>query len=179
MPTVRARRVLRKHTAAAAVVLSVVLAGASVTGCEYTYDDGRGPLPSQGVPSFTEGMRSRDPERNRPVTGAALDEWVAQVLPPDAAGQIFHTGFGSLAASGTITESTVQLPSGTYSLTLACRSFRRVTFSIRDTALTLVDLSIRCGSSRVNVVHLSSDSPLTFRMDALADANFAYRVSRI
>jgi hypothetical protein len=43
----------------------------------------------------------------------------------------------------------------------------------------LVDLSLRCGTSRVNVVHVSEDSVLRVAVEARSDANFAYRISRI
>jgi len=42
-----------------------------------------------------------------------------------------------------------------------------------------VDLSLRCGTSRVNVVQLPADTVLTVRVESLAPANFAYRVSRL
>ena len=76
-------------------------------------------------------------------------------------------------------ETTAQLPKGTYALTLACRSTRRVSFSIENGENELVDLSLRCGTSRVNVVQLAADASLSINVDANAPANFAYRVSRI
>lgn len=178
-----APRVPRAHARAAAVVLSLALsAGAVLTGCEYAYDDGRGPLPDSAVssapPSFTSAALPQDPRLDEPVSGAELDAWVAQVLP-DTEGQQFHSSFGSLVADKARTESTGQLPSGTYALTLACRSQRRVTFTVRDDKFALVDLSLRCGTSRVNVVYLSADSLLTVRIESQSAANFAYRVSRI
>ena len=99
MHTVQAPRVPRRTAAAAAVVLSGVLAaGAALSGCEYVYDDGRGPLPSATAPPFTDAALPQDPRRNLPVSGAELDAWVEQVLP-DTAGQVFHTGFGLLQAA--------------------------------------------------------------------------------
>jgi hypothetical protein len=149
-----------------------------LSGCEYVYDDGRGPLPSATAPSFTDAALPQDPRRNLPVSGAELDAWVDQVLP-DAAGQVFHTSFGLLEAGVTRNGSTGHLPSGTYALTLACKSPRRVSFTVRDNDFALVDLSLRCGTSRVNVIHLSSDAVLTVEVTAQSAANFAYRVSRI
>ncbi|MGO4493960.1 hypothetical protein AB4Y86_17945, partial [Arthrobacter sp. 2YAF22_2] len=63
--------------------------------------------------------------------------------------------------------------------TLACRSTRRVSFTIADKENVLVDLSLLCGTSRVNVVQLAADTVLSVRIESLAPANFAYRVSRL
>jgi hypothetical protein len=54
-----------------------------------------------------------------------------------------------------------------------------VSFSIENGEDELVDLSLRCGTSRVNVVQLAADASLSIKVDANAPANFAYRVSRI
>ncbi|MDV8147149.1 hypothetical protein [Arthrobacter sp. B10-11] len=179
MHNVQAPPVPRRTAAAAAVVLSGVLAaGVALSGCEYVYDDGRGPLPTATSPPFTDAALPQDPRRNLPVTGAELDAWVERVLP-DTAGQVFHTGFGLLKAGTTRQESTGHLPSGTYSLTLACKSPRRVSFTVRNAELALVDLSLRCGTSRVNVIYVSEDAVLSVEVAAQAAANFAYRFSRI
>lgn len=171
--------VRRRTAAAAAVVLSGVLAGGvALSGCEYVYDDGRGPLPTATAPPFTDAALPQDPRRNLSVTGAELEAWAGRVLP-DAAGQVFHTGYGLLKAGSTHQESTGHLPSGTYSLTLACKSSRRVSFTVRSGELALVDLSLRCGTSRVNVIYVSSDAVLSVEVAAQAAANFAYRFSRI
>jgi len=173
-------RVQRKRwlrAPAAAVVLFLVLVAAFLGGCEYSYDDGRGELPD-AAPVVTDPVLPRDPLENEPVSGQELTEWAKEVLP-DAEGQVFHTSYGSVARGRSKTESTKQLPGGTYSLTLACRSERRVSFTIRDAEFALVDLSLRCGTSRVNVVHLSEDSVLRVTVEARSDANFAYRISRI
>jgi hypothetical protein len=175
----RAPRVPLLRTPAAAVVLSLALAaGAVLSGCEYSYDDGRGELPAGTFPAVTDAALPRDPRQNLPVAGAELDAWAHEVLP-DAEGQVFRTSYGTVEGGDEKTESTGHLPSGTYSLTLACRSERRVTFTVRDSEFALVDLSLRCGTSRVNVVHVSKDSVLRVTVEARADANFAYRVSRI
>lgn len=179
MHTVQAPLVPRRTAVAAAVVLSgVVAAGAALGGCEYVYDDGRGPLPTATAPPFTDAALPQDPRRNLPVTGAELDQWVEQVLP-ETAGQVFHTGFGLLKAGTTRQESTGHLPSGTYSLTLACKSPRRVSFTVRNGELALVDLSLRCGTSRVNVIHVANDAVLSVEVAAQSAANFAYRISRL
>ncbi|MET3932580.1 hypothetical protein [Arthrobacter sp. OAP107] len=173
-------RVQRKRwlrAPAAAVVLFFVLVAAFLGGCEYSYDDGRGELPD-AAPVVTDPVLPRDPLEDEPVSGQELTEWAKEVLP-DAEGQVFHTSYGSVARGRSKTESTKQLPGGTYSLTLACRSERRVSFTIRDAEFALVDLSLRCGTSRVNVVHLSEDSVLRVTVEARSDANFAYRISRI
>jgi hypothetical protein len=172
----RAQRTLWLRAPAAAVVLFLVLVAAVLGGCEYSYDDGRGELPDS--PAVTDPVLPRDPLENEPVSGEELTEWAKEVMP-DAEGQVFSTNYGSVERGHSKTESTGQLPSGTYSLTLACRSERRVSFTVRDAEFALVDLSLRCGTSRVNVVHLSKDSVLRLTVEVRSDANFAYRISRI
>ncbi len=180
MPTALAPRPQRSRAAFAAVALAGLLAcPAALTACEYQYDDGR--LTADASPptaTFTDAALPADPSTNRPVTGAELDQWLAEALP-EAGGQVFHTASGLLDADETRHESTTQLPSGTYALTLVCRSTRRVSFTIRDKGDVLVDLSLRCGHSRVNVVQLDEDAVLRVRIESRAPANFAYRVSRI
>ncbi|MET3921950.1 DUF6023 family protein [Arthrobacter sp. UYEF20] len=170
----------RSRTTASAVVVCLALLGGVLSGCAYEYDDGLsnedGASPS--APAFTDAAVPQDPGLNQPVSGAELDAWVLQVLP-DAEGQVFHSGSGTLEADEERKETTVQLPKGTYALTLACRSTRRVSFSIDNGENELVDLSLRCGTSRVNVVYLAADAVLEVKVDANAPANFAYRVSRI
>lgn len=179
MPTAQAPALRRSRAAAAAVALAAVLACASgLAACEYEYDDGfSGSTPSQAA-TFTDAALPQDPGRNRPVIGAELDQWLVEVLP-ETQGQVFHTASGLLDADEIRHETTTQLPSGTYALTLVCRSTRRVSFTIRDKESVLVDLSLRCGSPRVNVVQLAADAVLRVRIESLAPANFAYRVSRI
>ncbi|WP_309106735.1 hypothetical protein [Arthrobacter sp.] len=178
MPRVRAPRATLKRRPGAAVVLSVALAAAAITsGCEYVYDDGR-PLIATPTPIFTDVRLPRDPRMNEPVSGDELELWVASVLP-DTQGQVFHTGFGSMERRATLTESTAQLPSGTYALTLACRSHYRMSFIIRNGDAELINLSLRCGTARVNVIQLTKDSVLTVQMETVPAANYAYIVSRI
>ena len=163
------------------MVLSVALfLGAVLSGCEYEYsaDNWDDESPSVAARPPTDAALPRDPHLNEPVSGAELDAWVHNVLP-DTQGQVFHTGFGTLEADEERKDTTTQLPKGTYALTLACRSARRVSFSIENGENELVDLSLRCGTSRVNVVHLAADASLSIKVDANGPANFAYRVSRI
>ncbi|WP_247041028.1 hypothetical protein [Arthrobacter rhizosphaerae] len=178
MPRVRAPRATLKRRPGAAVVLSVALAAAAITtGCEYVYDDGR-PLIATPTPTFTDVRLPRDPRMNEPVTGDELELWVASVLP-GTQGQVFHTAFGSMEPRATLTESTGQLPSGTYALTLACRSHYRMNFIVRNGDDELINLSLRCGTARVSVVQLTKDSVLTVEMETVPAANYAYIVSRI
>jgi hypothetical protein len=181
MPTVPARRVPRRRTPAAAAVLSVaVFLGTALSGCEYEYSADHWDDESASVTASppTDAALPQDPHLNEPVTGDELDEWADHVLP-DAEGRVFQTGYGSVKAGAVHTESTTPLPAGTYSVTLACRSKGRVAFTVRNGHEPLVDLSLRCGTSRVNVVSLSKDAVLSIQVTGQTAANFAYRVSRI
>lgn len=179
MPTVPVSGVSRTRTASAVGLLLALLLGTAVTGCAYDYDDGfAGGPPPASAPGPSDAALPHDPTATQPVTGAELDSWVAQVLP-GAEGQVFHSNYGTLAAAEEREENTVTLPEGSYALTLACRSPRRVSFSISHDDIELVDLNLRCGSSRVNVVYLPADVVLHIKVEANEDANFAYRVSRI
>ena len=171
----QASRLPRPRSGLAAVAFASALA-TGLCACEYHYDDGL----SANTPSrpFTDAALPQDPGRNLPVSGADLDQWVSEVLPA-AQGQVFHTGYGLLDGAATRSESTTQLPSGTYAVTLVCRSTRRVSFTVSNKESVLVDLSLRCGASRVNVVQLAADTVLAVRIESLAPANFAYRVSRL
>jgi hypothetical protein len=175
----RAAQVRPARSPAAAVLLFLVLASSiALSGCEYSYDDGRGALPVDTAAPITDAALPRDTRLNLPVSGAELDAWAREVLP-DAEGQVFYTDHGTVEEDEEEEMSTGQLPSGTYALTLACRSERRVAFTVRDAEFALVDLSLRCGTSRVNVVHVAKDSVLRITVEARRDANFALRVSRI
>lgn len=149
-------------------------------GCEYTYDDGR----DWSVPAETEGtalpgpLFTRDPLRRDPVTEAQLEDWVTRTLP-DATQPVVHSGAGLLHAGEVRTEATPALETGTYALALACRSQRRVTFTVRSESLTLVDLGLRCGVTRENVVYLSTETALSIKVEARTGANFAYRLRRL
>jgi hypothetical protein len=170
----------RKRTTAAALAACVALLAGVLAGCAYEYDEGlgNGSGGRSAAPTPGSAAISQDPSLNEPVFGAELDAWVLQVLP-NAKGEVFHTGFGTLESDEERQETTSQLPKGTYALTLACRSSRRVSFSVEHGDSDLVDLSLRCGTSRVNVVSLPAGAALTIKVDANAPANFAYRVSRL
>jgi hypothetical protein len=162
---------------AAAVVIAAVAAAMLLGGCEYTYDDGRnlpGPVEAEGTrlpgPVFT-----RDPLQNDPVAAEDVGAWAARTLP-DTGQPVASAGAGLLAAGNVRTESTPVLGTGTYALALACRSQRRVTFTVRSDSLTLVDLGLRCGINRENVIYLSSETALTIRVEARTGANYAYRL---
>jgi hypothetical protein len=175
MPTVPVPGVPRTRTASAVGILLVL----ALAGCVYEYDDeSASGMASASAPAFTDPSLPRDPAVNQPVAGAELEAWVAQVLP-GAEGQVLHTNFGILEAEEEREETTAKLPEGSYALTLACKSPRRVSFSISHDNIELVDLNLRCGTSRVNVVYLPPDVTLHIKVEATSGANFAYRVSRI
>ena len=99
---------------------------------------------------------------------------------PGAEGQVFHTNYGILEADEEREETTANLPEGSYALTLACRSPRRVSFSVGHDDVELVDLNLRCGTvagQRGLSARRTSRSPS--RWKPTEGANFAYRVSRI
>lgn len=187
MPSVRATPApLSRGTAraplapkpAAAVALGLVLAAGTLGGCEYTYDDGRagsaqGAVTVAPAPAFT-----RDPLQQDPVSDAELGDWVSRALP-ESSGPLVQADAGLLAAGEVRTVSTPVLKTGTYILAIACRSQRRVTFTVRSETLTLVDLGLRCGINRDNVIYLSTDSVLTVRVEARTAANFAFRVQQL
>jgi hypothetical protein len=176
MPTVPVSAAPRTRTASAVGILLVLML--ALAGCVYEYDDGSASGTDASAPAFTDPALPQDPAANHPVSGAELDAWVAQVLP-EAEGQVFHTNFGILDADEEREETTANLPEGSYALTLACRSPRRVSFSVGHDDVELVDLNLRCGTSRVNVVYLPADVTLIIKVEAKESANFAYRVSRI
>lgn len=159
-----------------AVVIVALAAGMLLGGCEYTYDDGRnlGPVEADATraprPVFT-----RDPLQKDPVSEAELGSWVARTLP-DTGQRVVASGAGLAAAGEVRTETTPALGTGTYALALACRSQRRVTFTVRSETLTLVDLGLRCGINRENVIYLSAETALDIRVEARTGANYAYRL---
>ena len=173
---VRESRAPRKRlTAVVLGVLIAILAGGSLSACEYSYDDTRAPLPAA---TFTDPSLPRDPNRNTPVTGEAIDAWAEEILP-NLRGQTFHTAFGLLAPGESRADQTVQLPAGSYAVTLACKSRRQVGFVVQNGDLALIDLMVQCGSARVNVVQLASESVLVVTATASRSANYAFRVSKI
>lgn len=163
-------------TAGAVVVLSALVAAAAVGGCEYTYDDDRGwggaaATPAPG-PAFT-----RNPPLE-PVPASELKAWVSEVLPATVPPAL-HVYAGLLAARQAATGTTPELLPGSYVLSLACRSAERVNFTVRSDTLALVDLGLRCGITRENVVYLPEATALEVRVEAAAPANYAYRVRRL
>jgi hypothetical protein len=92
---------------------------------------------------------------------------------------VVQAGAGLLAAGEIRTETTAVVGTGTYALALTCRSQRRVTFTVRSDALTLVDLGLRCGINRENVIYLSVKTALAIKVEARTGANYAYRLRRL
>ncbi|BCW46835.1 hypothetical protein StoSoilB5_40190 [Arthrobacter sp. StoSoilB5] len=169
--------VMSRRLASAAVGLLLVLCG-SLTACEYTYDEG-----GRADSSPTEGTGNNvvlppDPALEQTVTGEALEEWAKAALP-ESQGQSFYSSSGFLKSGESRTEQTVQLPGGTYAVTLACRGTRRVSFAVSVGETELVDLTLGCANARVSVVQLEKDAILAITVGARSDANFAYRVSRL
>lgn len=163
-----------------AVVIAALAGALLLGGCEYTYDDGR----NQAEPVEAEATRvpgpvfTRDPLQNDPVSEADLAAWVARTLP-DTDEPAIHAGAGLVAAGEVRTETTPELGTGTYALALTCRSQRRVTFTVRSESLTLVDLGLRCGVNRENVIYLSAKTALSIRVEARTGANYAFRLRRL
>ena len=172
-------RIEKVLVAGAGAMGSQIAMVAALSGCTYEYDeDFSSGTSSASAPAFTDAALPRDPSLNRPVSGAELDAWAAEVLP-ETDGEVFHSNYGVLDAGEEREETTANLPEGTYALTLACRGPRRVSFDISHGDIDLVDLNLRCGTSRVNVVYLPADAVLHITVEARRGANFAYRVSLI
>jgi hypothetical protein len=174
-PVRKSRAPRKRLTAVVLEVLIATLAGGSLSACEYSYEDTRAPLPAA---TFTDPSLPRDPRRNTPVTGDEVQAWAEEVLP-SLRGEPFHTKSGLLAPGESQSDETAQLPVGTYAITLACRSRRNVSFVVENGDVALVDLMVQCGTTKVNVVHVSSDGVLTVTATASRAANYAFRVSRI
>ncbi|MEV7662905.1 hypothetical protein [Paenarthrobacter sp. NPDC089316] len=169
-PSVTVQRLAR------AAVGLLVLCG-SVSACEYTYEDG-GKAEASASSTAANVVLPPDPALDKTVTGKALDEWATAALP-QSQGQSFYSSSGFLGAGESRTEQTVQLPGGTYAVTLACRGTRRVAFAVKLGEAELVDLTLGCANARVSVVQLDKDAVLSITVGTGADANFAYRVSRL
>ncbi|MGJ3189389.1 hypothetical protein [Paenarthrobacter sp. FR1] len=171
-----ARSARSQRLARAAVGLLIVMCG-SMTACEYTYDDDGRP---EASPTSTAGnvVLPPDPALEQTVTGDALDEWAKSALP-ESQGQSFYSSSGYLNPGESKSEQTVQLPGGTYAVTLACRGTRRVMFAVKVGEAELVDLTLGCANARVSVVQLETDAVLSITVGSRSDANFAYRVSRL
>jgi hypothetical protein len=174
----------RQRTTAAAILVlvsAVLLLGSALSACEYAYEDDHwiddGPSASASPP--TDAAVPPNPERNRPVSGEELEDWAGDMLPDPDEAAVLQSGYGSVAAGEARSETTPQLSSGSYSVTLACRSPARVSFTVRNGENTLVDLNLRCGTARVSVVYLAADTVLTVQVAGRAAANFAYSVTNI
>ncbi|ACL41113.1 conserved hypothetical protein [Pseudarthrobacter chlorophenolicus A6] len=165
---------------AGAVVGAVLVAGLALGGCEYTYDDGRSYAASAGAEATAAPgpLFTRDPLTRDPVGQDELDGWVARTLP-EAPQPAVHLGAGVLAAGEVRSDASPALETGTYALTLACRSQRRVNFTVRSDTLTLVDLGLRCGINRENVIYLSAPTALTVTVEARTGANYAFRLRKL
>lgn len=180
MPIVPAPRVPRLRAAARAAALSAcLLLGTVLSGCEYEYDEGPWDddfAPVAAAPAVTDGAATpvlpQQAEISRPVYGDDLEDWVDDVLHDDG-GRVLHTESGSLDAGARANDTTTQLPPGSYSLTVACRSTDRVSFTVRDGDMVLLDLSVRCGTPAVNPLFLPSDAALNFQVAGQAPANYA------
>jgi len=174
----RTARAPRAPKPAAAVALGLVLAAGALAGCEYTYDDGRAADAQSTATVAPAPASTRDPLQQDPVSAADLPDWVFQALP-DGTGPVVQADAGILGDGEVQTILSPVLETGTYSLAIACRSQRRVTFTVRTETLTLLDLALRCGINRENVIYLSTDSVLMVRLEARTPANFAFRVRRL
>lgn len=175
-----ARAPLMRNPAAAVILAVVLTAGPSVSGCEYTYDDGRtwGDTAEAGETVAPAPVFTREPPQREPVSEAELEAWVARTLP-ETGHPVVHKGAGLLDAGEVRTETTAVVETGTYALALTCRSQRRVTFTVKSDSLTLVDLGLRCGVNRENVIYLSAETALSIKVEARKDANYAYRLRRL
>jgi hypothetical protein len=164
---------------AAVVLLTVagLLTGAALAGCEYRYNDGWRPTLSDipAAPTGHEPDFSADQWQDDPVGAAGLEAWLETVQLGSGL-QVAHRGYGLLKAGEIRSEIAAGMPAGTYVLALACRSRGAVTFSISSEGLTLVHASLLCGSTRQNVLYLSPETVLTFRVEADSAANYAYRL---
>jgi hypothetical protein len=183
MAWARALKIATTPPAIPAVVLCGVLACGTLAACEYTYGDGRtaSSSPTSSRPTsavITDPALTRDPALGQTVTGDALKAWAQDVLP-DQNGLSFDSSFGVLSAGESRAEETTQLPGGTYAVTLACRGTRNAEFTVRNGNDILIEVMLQCGTTRVKVVQLATDAVLGITVTANAQANFAYRVSRI
>ncbi|WP_461187756.1 hypothetical protein [Arthrobacter sp. Z4-13] len=175
-----ARAPLARNPAAAVVLGIVLTAGLTLSGCEYTYDDGRNlsDAAEAGETVAPAPVFTRDPLHREPVSESELAAWVARTLP-DTGHPVVHAGAGLLEAGEVRTETTAVVETGTYALALTCRSKRRVTFTVKSDSLTLVDLGLRCGVNRENVIYLSAETALSITVEARKGANYAYRLRRL
>lgn len=166
----------RARAAAGLWTAAALLAGAALAGCEYSYDEEWRPADDASAPADAERESPPDWWQNDPVSETELAAWLEESQLGSGL-QVAHRSYGLLRTGEVRADATAALPAGTYVLALACRSQRRVAFTVRDEDSTLVDLSLRCGSRRDSVVHLSRESVITFRVEARSAANFAFRLN--
>lgn len=166
------------RTVVALSIASALLTGAVLAGCEYNYDDGwRPPLNDVATaPTSPQPDTSADHLQDDPVGAAGLDAWLETVQLGSGL-QVAHRDYGLLGAGEVRYEVIAGLPAGTYVLALACRSTRAVTFSVSNGSYGLVHLRLLCASTRQNVIYLSQETVLTFRVEAESAANYVYRLS--
>ena len=170
----------RVRTAVVLWVAGALVAGGSLTACEYSYDEGRtrSDPGSSAAPAVPDPSFTNESLEDEPVSGAEMGSWLQEALP-DTEREVIHVSSGVLNAGEIRMEKAENLPIGTYALALVCRSQRRVTFTVRTEEYTLVDLGLRCGPTRENVIYLSRPSALTFHVEARYPANYAIRLTRL
>jgi hypothetical protein len=155
---------------------AILLTGSVLAGCEYHYDDGWRPT-GNGVSAAPAipATASAEEQETGPLGGADMDAWLETVHLGSGL-QVAHRGYGLLKAGEIRSKLTPGLPAGRYVLALACRSKGAVTFSVSNEAHALVQISLHCGPTRQNVIYLSQETVLTFRVEADSAANYAYRL---
>lgn len=159
----------------AAVVLAMVLTLPAMVGCEYTYEDAWSP-PEAAATTAPTAAEPQARRRGPPAIAAEeMQAWVQEIMP-DASGEVVYRSLARLEEGEVRLEDTGLLVPGTYSLTLACRSVRRVDFQVRNAGSALIDLRLLCGPARVNVIQLPAEAVLSLRVHADEDANVAYRL---
>lgn len=159
----------------AAVVLALALSLPSLAACEYTYEDdwSQPEVAASTAPAVVEPqVRRRGPPA---VPAEDMQVWAEEIMP-DASGEVVYRSLARLESGEDRREEIGPLPPGTYSLTLACRSVRRVDFLVRSVESALIDLRLLCGPARVNVLQLPADAVLSLHVHADEDANVAYRL---
>lgn len=163
------------HRRATAVGLALVLSVPALAGCEYTYEDDWYP-PEADI--STAPAIPEPPVRRRGPPAVGVEEmrvWGQDALP-GATGEVVHRSLFRLEEGEVRTEDTTVLEPGTYSVSMACRSVRRIDFLVRNGDSALIDLRLLCGSARVSVIQLPAEAVLSLRVHADEAANVAYRV---
>lgn len=163
----------RTRSAVALSAAALLVSGAALAGCEYTYDDGW--QPALNDVSASPPVTDDSSPQNDPLSEAGLEAWLESGQLGSGL-QVAHRGYGLLRAQEVRTDVVPGLPVGTYILALVCRSQRPVTFTVSNDTYPLVHLSLQCGSKRQNVIYLARETALTFRVEARSEANYAYRL---